>query len=387
MEIFDPVNLFTMRNRLWNGQNMTDNTHINRISIFMYSFRDGGAEKVMIKIANNLSDRNYCVDIIVADNVGPYTDMINSTIKVSKIEGNNSLSLAYNLYDYLRETKSDILLSTMEMPNIISLIATRLIQSVPVVIQSVGMNSYRGRSGRYHLIPILKKITYPWADEIVSVSDGVARDLERVTGIRASEITTIYNPVDNCIISQKVSESVNHHWYDNKDAPIILAAGSLKPVKKFSTLIRSVAQMQEDARVIILGNGPKKEYLKNVSSNLNINDRVSFPGFVDNPYAWMAKADVFVLCSASEGFGNVLVEAMASGTPVVSTNCPGGPAEILDYGRYGPMVPVGDPEAMARAIQDVLSDSHSSTELQKRAADFDVESIVDQYEDLILSII
>lgn len=365
----------------------TGRENVKKISLFIYSFSGGGAEKVMVTLANKLFHRGYNIEILVVDPTGPCSEEIDPGIEVSSIEDTNFLKTIYVLWNQLRQSKTDILISTMEMPNIIAIISTHIPRTTPIIIQCVSVNSNRKRSGKYRFIPLLKRITYPWADEVVTVSDGVAQDIAETTKMSVSEMTTIYNPIYTPEIHEKMSEKVNHPWLSKDDSPVVLGVGRMTPAKDFPTLLRAVAQLEEDIRLVILGRGPDKESLKALARDLEIGHRVSFPGFVDNPYAYMAKADVFVLSSAWEGFGNVLVEAMACGTPVVSTDCPGGPAEILEHGQFGPLIPVGDHEAMATAIRETLRNPIDSKALQTRAGDFNIESIIDEYEEVLTAVV
>jgi glycosyltransferase involved in cell wall biosynthesis len=162
----------------------------------------------------------------------------------------------------------------------------------------------------------------------------------------------------------------------------------MKPQKDFPTLLRAIHHLQEDheTNLIILGKGDDKPALKELAQSLGIADRVSFPGFVKNPYAYIARADVFALSSAWEGFGNVIVEAMACGTPVVSTKCPGGPSEILDHGTYGSLVPVGNSVAFAKALKQQIFSPTKPTRLQERAQEFDITKIARQYENVLFDV-
>jgi glycosyltransferase involved in cell wall biosynthesis len=351
----------------------------------VYSFRGGGAEKMMVQIANELQRRSHDVELILVTASGPYESLVDPGIRTTEIGGSNTLEIQYHLWRNLRKDNTDVLLSTMEIPNIVSVIATAYPNPIPVVLRSANINSMKERHGKYKLIPIFKRLMYPRADAIITISDGVARDLADVTGIIEDEMTTIYNPAYNPAIPTKAQEPVDMEWMNDEKKRVAIGVGHMKPQKDFATLIRATHRIntKEDLYLVILGEGELENDLKSLAEKLEIRDRVHFPGFVNNPYAYMKKADIFVLSSAWEGFGNVIVEAMACGTPAVCTNCPGGPAEILSDGEYGPLVPVGDEEAMATAIRDVLADPINSSELQSRAKDFAIEPIVDQYEELL----
>lgn len=363
---------------------------MSKISLFLYSFRGGGAEKMMVKIANELHQRNHELRLILVEANGPFKSLVETGIQTAEIGGSNILQIQYNLWEWLQKQDTDVLLSTMEVPNIVSIIAAKFLNSIPVVLRSANINSMKERQGKYRLLPMLKSVSYPYADDIITISDGVACDLAQIKRVnKSSMMTTIYNPAYDSDIQAKAEEPVSIEWMTNDEKNVAIGVGSMKRQKDFMTLIRAVQRVnqEDELYLVILGDGELQDELKSLAENLGISDRVSFPGFVDNPYAYMAKSDVFILSSAWEGFGNVIVEAMACGTPIVSTDCPGAPSEILNNGEYGPLVPVGDDEAMAKAIKTVLTEPIESSVLQSRAKDFAIEPIVDQYEDVLLSVI
>jgi glycosyltransferase involved in cell wall biosynthesis len=207
------------------------------------------------------------------------------------------------------------------------------------------------------LLPFFVRHFYPWADSIVAVSQGVANDLARSTGLLRESIQAIYNPVITPELLEKTKEPLEHPWFAPSEPPVILGVGKLEAQKDFPTLIRAFAQVRQvrPARLMILGWGPDRPKLEALVRELGLEADVSLSGYVDNPYPYMAKASVFVLSSAWEGLPTVLIEAMAVGTPVVSTDCPSGAAEILGSGKYGLLTPVGDSQALAKAILEVLS--------------------------------
>ena len=205
------------------------------------------------------------------------------------------------------------------------------------------------RSGRLHR---RARRSYPFADFAVGVSRGTTAELEGTPGMARDRIHTVYNPVVSADLDRKARESPHHPWFDDRPCPVILAIGRMKKVKDFSTLLRAFARLldQRPARLIVLGEGRLRPSLQSQARELGIAERVDFPGFQENPYAFLGKADLFVLSSRHEALPTVLIEAMACGCPVVSTDCPSGPREILEDGRLGPLVPVGDAEALAEAM-------------------------------------
>jgi glycosyltransferase involved in cell wall biosynthesis len=243
------------------------------------------------------------------------------------------------------------------------------------------------RWSRRFLLPVVHR-TYPWADAIIAVSTGVADDLSLTAGIPREWISTIYNPVVTPELLSKAQAPLDHPWFTPGSPPVILGVGRLHEQKDFPTLLRTFARVraERETHLMILGEAKHAEHraeLIALAAQLGIADDVAFPGFVDNPFAYMARASVFVLSSAWEGLPGVLIQALACGCPVVSTDCPSGPAEILQNGQYGPLIPVGDDAALARAILTTLDRPPDPQRLRARAAEFSVSHAVDQYIELL----
>jgi len=241
-----------------------------------------------------------------------------------------------------------------------------------------GAPYYRGWSRRLHRM--FGKRIYGLCDGVVCVSEGMRQDLIAATGLREARASVIYNPVRTPASKPASCEQALLAWWNGADAKLI-AVGSLKPAKDYPSLLRAFASLRQerDARLLILGEGGLRGELEALAASLGIEDSVMMPGFVRDPYPYLAEADLFVLSSAWEGLGNVIIEALACGTPVVSTDCPSGPAEILENGKYGRLVPLGNPEALATAISEALAASHDREALCRRGAEFSVERAADQY--------
>jgi glycosyltransferase involved in cell wall biosynthesis len=227
------------------------------------------------------------------------------------------------------------------------------------------------------------------AETVVAVSQSVAQDLATHVGRAREQIDVIYNPIDIDAVQSGAQAPSPHDWFQD-DVPVIVSAGRLHPQKDHRTLLRALARLYERDRVraIILGEGPERRRLDEQSRELGISSDTAFPGFVDNPYAFMARADVFALPSPAEAFGNVVVEALACGTPVVATES-GGPVEILrtDDATYGALVSPHDPAALADALAVALNRPVDQRRLQRRARDFDVPEAVDRYHALFQRIV
>ena len=228
--------------------------------------------------------------------------------------------------------------------------------------------------------------SYPHADAAVGVSLGVSSELARYSGLSRDRIHTVYNPVVPADLPRLVREMPAHPWLREPGPPLVVSAGRLHRQKDFPSLLDAFAQLLalRPARLIVLGEGPQQSQLLKLAHELGISEHVDFPGFVENPYAYMARARLFVLSSRHEGLPTVLIEAMACGCPVVSTDCPFGPDEILEGGRWGELVPVDDPPALTGAMARAMNASPRKDALRKRADFFSLASAVARYEELLL---
>jgi glycosyltransferase involved in cell wall biosynthesis len=234
-------------------------------------------------------------------------------------------------------------------------------------------------------LPFLIRHFYGWADAIVAISGGVADDVARVTRIPRGHIQVIYNPVVTPGFRKKAEAPLEHPWFEAGGPPVLLGVGRLCPQKDFSTLIQAFAQARKErsARLLILGEGRDRPALEAMVRELGLEQDVALPGFIENPYPYMVRASLFVLSSRWEGLGNVLVEAMYCGVPLVATDCPHGPREILVDGKYGTLIPVGDAGALARAIQAGLN-GKALRPPPESWQPFEVETAVSQYLDVLL---
>jgi glycosyltransferase involved in cell wall biosynthesis len=332
------------------------------IAIFMRCLYEGGAEKAMLNLARNYIERGFTVDLVLVKAEGGYMEQLPPGIRLIDLKAEQKLSILPKLIKYLRQNNPTTLLTTLHYPCEIAILAKRLsgVSTRVIVCEQNTLSQEAKKIGQtsVKLTPLAARLFYTWADGIIAVSDGVAEDLVKITKIPRKRIEVIYNPVVTSEVFEKAKEVVEHPWFQSKEIPVILGVGRFYPQKDFPTLIRAFALVRriQQARLVLLGGeGPDRYKIEQLISELNLEEDIAILGFAPNPYAYMAKATVFVLSSAWEGFGNVLVEAMATGTPVVSTDCPSGPSEILARGKYGWLTPVGDSKAMAETILKVLS--------------------------------
>jgi glycosyltransferase involved in cell wall biosynthesis len=228
------------------------------------------------------------------------------------------------------------------------------------------------------------RLWYGRADAVVAVSKGVADELAALGEVPREKVHVIHNPIDSGRIIRQAEAQPEHPWFQPGQPPVLLAAGRLHPQKDYPTLLRAFASLRKarKLRLAILGEGRERPRLEQLIGDLGIGEDVRLLGFQQNPFAFMARAAVFVLSSAWEGLGNVLIEALACGCPVVSTDCPHGPSEILEKGRYGALVPVGDPQELAHAIVAALERPADARAGVERARAFDIQNIAEQYVQL-----
>jgi glycosyltransferase involved in cell wall biosynthesis len=369
----------------------------------------------MITLASAFAERGYHDDLLVSRVQGPYLQHLPAAVKLIPLtqtfEGlmqTRSLLVGYHgvqalgvslaligasrylpaLVQYLQEQQPDALLSAKTSPNLAALWARRLTGVPTRIVVSEHTNFSQEilqhtRKWHWHwrFMPSVIHKMYPWADAIVAVSNGVADDLSVTTDLPRERITRIYNPVVTSTLQDLAHAPLDHPWFAPGSPPVILAAGRLAAQKDFPTLLKAVARVRavREVRLLILGEGKERAALQSLARKLGIASALDLPGFVENPFAYMTWASMFVLSSAFEGLANVLIEAMACGCPVVSTDCPSGPREILAGGVYGPLVPVGDDAALAQAILATLDASPDRDSLRARAAEFSAEHAVERY--------
>ncbi|MEM8777524.1 MAG: glycosyltransferase [Cyanobacteria bacterium P01_G01_bin.49] len=362
---------------------------MKKIAVFLADLEGGGAERVMLNIANGFVSKGVEVDLLLVKSKGPYLAKLDPNIRLISFDTAKLVLSFPKLFKYLKKERPNILITALEDTNLIAILA-HLMARVPTRIvvtvhNNLTQESKHLQSLKRRFVPYLIKWFYPFSDWVISVSYGVAKDLESL-GLSKEKIKVIYNPIITPDFIKMANAIPEHPWFDIVGSPIILGVGRLDHQKDFETLIKaySLLRKKKNSRLMILGQGSQHKRLLDFCKDLSLSeDDVTFPGFVDNPFSYMSHAAVCVLSSAWEGFGNVLVESMGAGTPVVSTNCPSGPAEILENGKYGALVPVGDAECMAEAILKTLDNPIQSSILQRRAKDFRLEKILDEYQELL----
>jgi glycosyltransferase involved in cell wall biosynthesis len=381
------------------------------LAVFIYGLTGGGAQRRTVTLVNGFAARGHRVDLVV---VGPEREIlgqVSSDVNVLRLDspGLRMLSRLVSgprlrglltaagipaLAVYLRRARPHVLLSAASHVGLVSLWARALSRTgTPLVLRA----SNQPGANLAVWPPVQRWIRtalswmdhrlYRHADAVIAVSAGVAREVERLTGMPGERIFTVPNPVVTPELLARAREPLVHPWFAPGEPPVVLGAGTLKLQKDFSTLIRAFAQVRavRPVRLVILGRGPQRAHLERLARKLGVAEHVAFPGQEHNALPWMVRASVFVLSSAWEGLPGALIEAMACGCPVVSTDCPSGPREILEGGRLGTLVPVRDDRALADAILNALKDPPSRDRLRAAAATrYAAEPAVERYLEVLL---
>jgi glycosyltransferase involved in cell wall biosynthesis len=359
-----------------------------RLTLLTANLGGGGAERVLLLLAEAFAARGFAVDLVAAQGHGKLAGQVPACVRLIDLGASRVSAALPGLVRYLRRNRPASLLSALTHVNCMALAARALAGSKSRVVVGehtmMSLVSATDAGMRNRLMPRLARFAYRFADGIVAPTAGAAEDLAQVLLIPRDMIRVIHNPVISPRLAALAAAPLEHPWFHSGAPPVILAAGRLAPEKDFRTLLRAFAlsRNKADARLIILGEGKERGDLERLAQALAVAAHVSLPGFVDNPYQYMRHAAVFVLSSTFEGFGNVLVEAMACGTPVVSTDCPGGPREILAGGKWGRLVPMRNPEALSDAIAQALAGPECDA--RPRAGDFAMDTIAAQYLELLL---
>ena len=364
---------------------------IKSVSILLPSLQGGGAERAAVNLANCWANSGYAVQFVLMEHRGAFLDVVNPAIAIHSLECKRFRQLPAALYDYLKDQRSDVLLAFMWPLTSIAVLSW-ILAGRPgrlFLSEQVGLTDHVLRDLRIPLpvVSSILRLSHRNANGMMACSRGAAGDLAHLAGIPPDRVDVIYNPVVQacppkiCFVhdaSRRADLWGGHfHFY-------LVTVGTLKPQKNHRNLLKAFAQLVPDldAALVILGEGGLRSLLEQDVHDLGLQGRVVMPGFHPDPTPWYQAADLFVLSSDFEGFANVVAEALAFGTPVVSTDCPHGPSEILDHGRYGELVPVGDVDGLAAGIRRGLRRPWDREALQQRALDFSIPRQAQAYIDL-----
>ena len=358
------------------------------LAFYVPSLTVGGAERVTVSVANGLAERGYDIDLLVSYYEGAFVEDVHDAVTVydfetPRIPGIGVGASLPRLVSYFRRRSPAMVFAQMLYASDVCLIAHALAGSdamvVPTVHNTVGMYD----PPKERLIQRLATVLSGRAAQFVAVSDGTADSVVKELGIPRERVSVLHNPVPVGEIRRQACEAAQHRWMRADDRHVVLGIGRLDAQKDFGTFLRAFRRVYEaepNSRAVIIGKGPERDRLERAARRLGVEQQVSFAGYVDNPYSYMSGADITLLSSRHEGLPTVLIEAMACGCPVVSTDCPSGPHTILAGGTYGPLVEVGDDSGLADAVLATLADPPASATLVDRARDFSPDTILEEYE-------
>lgn len=358
-----------------------------RVLFFIYQMGAGGAARTLLNIINNLDRERFEPVLVTLNYNGSYEHQVKDDVTFRKVNTTRLSHSVKELAGLIKEEQADLVFSTIPRVNTIATLAAKMARVPNIVREADNL----GGTFKENLQLKGFGLVYKAATQIVSLSEGVKENLVTRYHLKPDAIKVIYNPVDIQHIDEKkaVPLSSSEKRFFAQEALNVITAGRLVPQKDQHTLFKALALINREMPVnlIILGEGPLYNELRSFAEELNIQDKISFPGFQDNPYHWIANVDAFVLTSKHEGFSHVLAEALACGTRIVSTDCKSGPSEVLDNGKFGELVPVGDAESLAEALKSVLTESPEKRAVQtkngrERAMFFRADKIVREYEKL-----
>jgi glycosyltransferase involved in cell wall biosynthesis len=357
------------------------------VAFFLPTLTGGGAQRIALHLAQGFVDSGVSTHLVAVNGVGELVGRVPPGVRLVDLKRSRVILGLPPLVSYLRRERPTALISFLDHAGVVALWArrlsgtsTRVICTVHNALTTAAPTSSNLRS---RIMPLFLRVFYPSADEVVAVSKGVAGELSKATGFPRERIRVIYNPVITDDLLSARTRTPPHPWLTDGGPPVVLGAGRLTRQKDFESLIRAFAQVRQHrpARLLILGEGPERPALEALVQQLGLAAEVSLPGFVRGAHECMAKAAVFVLSSIWEGLPTVLIEALAVGTQVVSTDCPSGPREILRGGELGRLVPPGDLAALTAGILGALADTSRRVPLGE-LREFTQEVAVQAYLDL-----
>ncbi len=346
---------------------------MKQVLFFRPTLGEGGADRVQVALLRRLDRSRMRATLVLLRREGPFVSDVPPDVDIIEL---GSRRLATSLPAFarvLRTVDPDIVVCLCSASNVIAATAHVLTRSRARLVLSERNAIYRGRSTRHPkqaLEVALKRLVYRRADLVTAVSQGVADELRTRVGVPASRIAVVYNPmVDDAEIAARAAEPIQHPWFQAGAPPVIVACGRLVPQKDYPTLLRAFARIRKEVtcRLWILGEGPLREELVQLAAATGVGADVEFAGFDKNPFKYMARSRLLLHASRVEGLPGALIQSMACGTPVVSTDCDFGPREVITDSVDGYLVPVGDAEALADHAIRILSDDDLRTRLSTRA--------------------
>lgn len=354
---------------------------MNKISFLLPNLRGAGVEKVVITLANEMCSRGLDIDLILLKKHGVNLTYLNKNINIIELNKNRAFSALPKLVDYFKKNDT-YMISCYNHLSVIAIFAKFLSRNKNSKVFAWEHNNLTEitkiqRPYKSKIMIKLMSWLYPKAEGVIAVSHGIATDLKKYINC---DIKVLYNPVITADISKLSKDFPECTWLINKEKPVFIAIGRLEPQKNFSFLLQAFALALEqiDARLIIIGEGSLQQQLESEIISLNIQNKCKLLGYKSNPYSYLANSDVFILSSIFEGLPTVLIEALECNTNIISTDCPSGPAEILENGKWGVLIPVNDIQALSKAMIDIIQ-KKPNLNLRERAKLFKVDSITTDF--------
>lgn len=368
-----------------------------KLAFFMPSANNGGVQKIMVKLVNKFNEFEYHIVFLIADGNGEMIDSISKEVEIKDLRtrfGKGDIKTILSIFKickFLKNDKPDILCAAPGFSTVISIISKKITRSATKVVVMVDNKLSTLKKGKLkHRISyyIYKKI-YPYADAIIVAHEQGYNDIIKTFKVEKKRVHKIYHPlIDEKEI--KSAEKPNHIWYQNNEK-VILSVGRLVKEKDFPTMLKAFylyKKANSNCKLLILGEGPERKNLENMIKKYHLESSVQLYGYVNNPYSFMKYSEMFVLTSSKEAFGNVIVEALATGTQVIATDCDsGGPREILADGRYGILCKCGDAKQIANAMSSITHKRFNLKELEKRGKDFSIKNSVESYNKVFKEVV
>lgn len=354
------------------------------LALFAATSGHSGVDRIVANLLPEFARAGVRVDLLQVHGHGPHVNPLPEGVRRIELGSHHVTTSLWPLYRYLRRHRPPVLLSDKDRTNRTALRARRLARVPTRCFVRLGTTVSVNLEAKGRLEAWLQRRSiarYGQADGVIVPSRGAAEDLARLSGLPLDTIKVLPNPIVSPALEELARAPSPHAWLDDPEVPVILGVGSLTPRKDYPMLVRAFARLREKrpCRLVILGKGRDETRLRELATEMGVGEDVLLPGFTENPYAWMARAAVFAHSSQWEGLGIVLIEALALGLPVVATDCPSGPAEVLDQGRHGRLVPVGDASAMAEALGNALDEPADSVMLRTATEPYRIDTAAHAY--------
>jgi len=360
------------------------------VAILVSFSGEGGVERMVLNLVNALAEEGSHIDLLLIKSDSRHLDRIHPSVKRIDLGAGHTATSLPSLVRYLRKVHPPCLLAAKDRAGRLAVVARALAGAAGTRLAlRLGTNLTAALAHKSLWRRVLRRLPirllYPRIETIIAVSEGVRQDTLAVSGVDPRRVVVVRNPVITRTLLEASTAPSPHPWLSQAGTPVVLGAGRLTLQKDFPTLLRAFAKLREKrpCRLIILGEGRQRQALLELGRELGISKDLALPGFTPNPHAYMGRADLFVLSSRWEGSPNVLTEAMALGTPVVATDCPSGPAELLEQGHIAPLVPVGEWRALAEAMASVLDHPPQGEQLRRAVREYSAETSARRYREIL----